>query len=162
MLTQARLKELLSYNPETGVFVWIKSRGNAKAMSEAGAIGKPHNYRRIKIDQKSYRAHRLAFLYMDGVMPEFVDHINHDKTNNNWSNLRCVTHKENMQNLKKYKNNKSGLTGVGWDEQLRKWRANISLGGKLIHLGRFKYIFDAACARKSAENRYGFHDNHGI
>ena len=80
-----------------------------------------------------------------------VDHIDGDITNNKLSNLRWVTHEENMQNRKKHSNNRSGITGVYWYKTLQKWQASITLNGKTKHLGRYEMLHEAVRARKYAE-----------
>ena len=99
---------------------------------------------------------------MTGEFPkEDMDHIDHIKTNNKWSNLREVSNQENHKNLKKNVNNKSGVSGVWWDAQRTKWIAHITVARKKIHLGVFKTKEGAVKARKEAEIKYGFHENHG-
>ena len=137
MLTQERLKELLDYDPETGVFVRKASRGTAKAGSVAGCMYNT-GYIMIRIDSKDYTAHRLAWLYVYGCWPtNQIDHINRVKDDNRLCNLREATQSENNWNVGKYKNNKSGLTGVSWHNSTKKWQAQISVNGKLIYLGLF-------------------------
>jgi hypothetical protein len=99
-LTQERLKEILHYDPETGMWTWIKERKymNILVGSIAGTV-KSNGYLYIGIDRKQYRASRLAFLYMTGKLPpDEVDHKNRVRLYNRWSNLRLVTHSENQQN----------------------------------------------------------------
>lgn len=160
MLTQERLKELLTYNPDTGVFTWIDSKN--KHREEAGYLNYK-GYMLIDIDGKKHRSHRLAFLYMTGSFPkEQVDHINHGKTDNRWSNLRMVSNTENHKNMKMQSNNTSGVTGVSWERRRDKWVVRIKDCGKYLHLGYFEDFFEAICTRKSAEIRYNYHENHGI
>jgi len=158
MLTQARLKELLHYCPDTGAFTWRINRGrNAKVGQIAGTFNR--GYVMIKIDGKSYGAHRLACLYSVGKLPEEVDHSNGDKSDNKLNNLLFVDHAKNMKNLPKQKRNKTGVTGVG---VLRGYyQANIRVNRKLLYLGFYADFFEAVCARKSAELKYNFHPNHG-
>ncbi len=91
-LTQKRLKELLHYDPDSGVFTWKVNRGGiAKAEVVAGCIGS-HKYILINVDRKRYLAHRLAFLYMENHFPvNQVEHINRIKSDNCWGNLRHST-----------------------------------------------------------------------
>ena len=166
MITQDRLKEVLHYCPETGVFTWLVGGGWRRRGAEAGSIcynnssNKP--YRHICANQQRYRAHRLAFLYMTGGFPEDqVDHEDGNGLNNAWSNLRPVTSAENAKNMRKRDNNTSGVTGVYWHKKGKKWQAKIMLDGRGIHLGLFLSKEDAIAARKAAEVTYGFHDNHG-
>ena len=164
-LTQSLLKSLYHYDPGTGIFTRVITiNGGGKAGSEAGYIDSTGSgYHRIAINGYPYYTHRLAFLFMTGSMPyREVDHINHNRTDNRWSNLRCATKRENTRNVKMKINNTSGITGVTWSKGTNKWRAQIQAGNKYIHLGCFTNIEDAAKARKAAEQNNGFHANHGL
>ncbi len=161
MISEQRLKELFSYNPETGIFSRLKARGPCRAGSEAG---RDHiaGYRHICIDKQDYLCHRLAFLYMTGRMPvDQVDHINHVRNDNRWENLREAGYEKNSKNKKIYASNRSGINGVAWKKKDAVWHARISIAGEEIHLGSFKDLFSAACARKSAEVLAGYHENNG-
>jgi hypothetical protein len=112
-LTQKRLKELLNYDHETGLFVWQESRGRVKEGRVAGSAHKAYGYTEITLDRKSYPAHRLVWLYNHGVFPvEQVDHLDGNRTNNRLENLREVSHCVNGRNRTKSCNNSSGITGV--------------------------------------------------
>ena len=161
MTTQSELKEALNYNPETGVFTWIISRGNGVKSGDVAGYIMLNGYASIRIGKISYLSHRLAFLYVYGRWPKEIDHINHDKSDNRWVNLREVSKQENQRNRSMNKNNTSGVAGVGWDKKNNRWEAQIKAKGKSIKLGRFIDKFEAICARKSANNKYGFHENHG-
>jgi len=150
MITQSELKELLEYNPDTGLFTWIKSNGNRrlKAGDAAGTKMKV-GYVRITIQGKNYLAHRLAYLYMTGNFPKNgIDHINHIKDDNRWSNLRDATNSQNNSNRVKQKNNTSGYKGVRWHKQHKKWRAEIKYMNKCIHIGCYTTPQEAAEAYK--------------
>lgn len=110
MLTQARLKELLRYDPETGVFTRLTRSAHNAGSGTVSLSG----YRVIHVEAVAHYAHRLAFLYMLGEMPKgVVDHLNGDRDDNRWSNLRDVTHHVNQQNLRAAQsNNKTKLLGV--------------------------------------------------
>ena len=109
---------------------------------------------------KTYPSHVLAYILHTGRRPDgMLDHINHDRTDNRWENLRVVTPAENMKNKSKYKNNKSGHTGVY--SKGKRWAANIRLDGCLKYLGTFNCKTSALIARKHAERKFGFHTNHG-
>ncbi len=160
-LTQALLKYALSYDELTGVFKWRNPNANRMSVGDV-AGGEQHGYIKIKLHSKLYSAHRLAWLYIYGEMPDDeIDHIDGNKSNNAIKNLRDVSHRENMMNMKKARNNKSGLTGVYLRKDNGKLGASIRVDTKIKHLGLFDTLFEAACARKSAEVVYGFHDNHG-
>jgi len=161
-LTQERLKSLLHYDPCTGVFTWLDRRSIRVAAGHIAGGIHPHGYIHIGINKRQYGAHRLAFLYMTGEMPvNQVDHINGVRDDNKWANLRHATHSINSKNRRKDKTNKSGVTGVHWNKRDERWQSNIRINWELLFLGYFTDWFEAVCARKSAETKYGFHINHG-
>jgi hypothetical protein len=99
---------------------------------------------------------------MEGVLPDSqVDHINGDRSDNRFCNLRVVTLQENRKNMRMCKRNTSGVTGVCWENDRKKWKADIKINDKTVKLGRFDTIIDAVSARISANKLYGFHINHG-
>ncbi|WP_299078970.1 HNH endonuclease [uncultured Paraglaciecola sp.] len=167
ILSQKELKRQLTYNPETGVFTRnIANIHTVKIGEEAGSVNSNidgKKYTRIRINNKRYLAHRLAVLYVDGIFPKHqVDHINGDGTDNKWSNLRQVTSAENQRNARLQANNRSGVCGVSYDNNKNRWRAQIKVNYKQIGLGYF-IDFDEACrARKLAEEKYNYHNNHGM
>jgi hypothetical protein len=175
MITQKYLHEALSYDQETGVFTWLDDRPvshfkneHGRSIWKARRAGKPAGYKgnrgyiQIGIYGKLISAHRLAWCYVYGNMPDDqIDHIDGDPINNQISNIRAVTNAENSKNQKRYKNNSSGVVGVYWDKRGEKWMSKIKVDGNQIYLGLFDKIEDAAAARKSAELEYGFHENHG-
>ena len=134
-MTYERLVERLHYDPETGVFTWKqKTTGRIKPNREAGWVTS-NGYRYIEIDGKGHAAHRLAFLYMTGKLPEThedVDHINMDPGDNRFENLRIATRGQNIVNSKRHKNNTSGYKGVSFDPGRQKWMAQCR--GKTLGL----------------------------
>jgi hypothetical protein len=138
-LTHDRLLEVLSYDPETGKFHWLKriSIRIKKVGSEAGSVT-PSGYLEIGIDGENYQIHRLAWFYMTGEWPKLqVDHKDTNRQNNKWDNLREATHGQNVQNSGPRKNNKSGLKGVSFDKSVGRWQARIMSERKLYLLGHF-------------------------
>lgn len=162
MLTQQMLKDMFYYSPNFGIFVWKKTIATrAKIGTIAGHIGS-QGYVRIRINGKAYSAHRMAFLYMEGMLPlRAVDHINGARADNSWANLRHATYLENSKNKKLQKNSSSGIIGVNFTSSSNKWTSRIGSNKERIELGVFPDFFEACCARKSAEIRYEFHKNHG-
>lgn len=153
-LSQARLKEVLHYDPETGEFRWRMPRRGVVVGALCGRVSKGHGYRDIGIDNTLWRAHRLAFLYMTGRLPENdVDHINRDKTDNRWGNLREANDSQNMSNVPRKRLNTTGLIGVVWDKSRGKWRAQIRINGRKTNLGRFATREEAARAHDEAAIR---------
>jgi hypothetical protein len=139
-LTQERLKELLTYDPETGLFYWLVDRGSIKAGAVAGC--RKRTYIAISVDDVIYRAHHLAWVYMTGRWPEpFVDHRDLNKHNNAWVNLREATKSQNQANVGIIASNKSGLKGVSryraGERYGKPWQACIGVNGKSKHLGHF-------------------------
>lgn len=162
MITFNRLKHVVRYNPETGVFTWLNPTNTSVLVGSV--LGGRHysGYIRASIDGKSYAVHRLAWLYMTGEWPaDQIDHINHIRDDNCWRNLREASNRENHMNRATSIRNTSGVTGVYWDKEAKKWLARIRVKGRLIHLGRFSDKNEAVAARKSAEVKYGYHENHG-
>ena len=155
-LTQKRLKELLNYNPETGIFRWKESRGCKESGSLAGNKNS-YGYIQIQIDRKLYNASRLAYLYIKGYLPEYeVDHEDRVRDNNKWENLRHVTQSCNARNTGLFRHNKSGITGVYWSKEDHRWVSQICIKNKTKRLGQYKNKTDAAQARWEAEVEYGF------
>jgi len=162
MITQDKLKHLLEYNKDSGDFIWIRPYKNQISKGDIAGFINDRGYLMIGIGGKSYRAHRLAFLYMEGSMPpNQVDHINHNRSDNRWCNLRHSTYAANNKNASIRKRNKSGCTGVHWDNNNSKWCSKITSNGNTIHLGVYDDIEDAIRVRKEAERAHGFHENHG-
>jgi len=164
MVTQALLKELFIYNPDTGLFIRRKQvRGpNGRIGNIAGHKDKSNGYVKIGVNGKSYKAHRLVWLYMYGKFPSNqLDHINHNRSDNRLSNLREVSMAENLKNKKFYSCSKHGFNGVIFQPTRNTWYARISVNGKLIHIGRYRTFYAACYAGHSANIKYGFHQNHG-
>lgn len=161
-LTQEILKSLVHYDPETGLMTWVEARNSrARKGEEAGSVNKHNGYRYVHIDYRRYLIHRLTFLYMTGRWPTEIDHIDGDRLNNKWANLREVTRRQNSRNLGVRTNNASGVVGVHWSRPCQRWMATIRVNYKRLYLGAFKDISDAITARKQAETQYQFHSNHG-
>lgn len=151
MLSQSRLKELVHYNPDTGVFTrLVTTAANAMAGNIAGNFDSL-GYVQICVDGARYRGHRLAWLYMTGEWPKHViDHIDLNTGNNCWNNLREATRSQNQQNHPMHKNNKVGFKGVTRFQ--KGYRATIKVRGKQKHLGCFSTPEEAYSAYAKAAN----------
>ncbi len=177
--TALELRELLTYDPDTGALHWlhraekwfsgktrdrsISASGWNKKFAGKAAFTAVDTEDRIcgRLLNTAMRAHVVAFALHSGEWPEDeIDHINGDPSDNRASNLRLVSHAENMRNLKICVKNTSGIMGVGLDKWTGKWRALITVGGKRHCLGRFFTKESAIAARKDAEAKFGFHENH--
>jgi len=165
MLTQEILKTFLEYNPETGVFKrkgFVDRWGNFIKKNNVLSELSKEGYLVISINKKLYKAHRLVFLYMlDRVLGdgEEVDHVDGNKGNNRFDNLRIVNRSVNMKNKSIYTNNTTGVIGVS--RFGNRYRARINLDGKRFSLGLFDSVEDAAVARSAFEKEFGYCENHG-
>jgi len=161
MITQEYLKSRLIYNSDTGVFIWLKNKSNNVKIGSVAGGKAAMGYSRIMIDGSNYKSHRLAWLYCNGNLPNMIDHMDGNRSNNAIENLRDVSSIENSRNMKMYSTNSSGVVGVRLDKKSNKWHARINVKSKLIHLGYFFEKESAIIARVEAEIKYGFHENHG-
>lgn len=149
VLTCDRIKELLDYDPDTGGFRWLRTKGRMRAGQAAGATD-TYGYRVIRADGVLYKAHRLAWLYVHGCWPEgLLDHINREPGDNRIANLREATQSENMHNANRH--SKSGVPGVRWRADRSRWVAQIRVGYRQHVLGSFPTKQEAIDARRKAE-----------
>lgn len=153
-LTPERVKDLLEYNPDTGVLFWRVNRSTVKAGMRAGWLNKTTGYILVHIDGRAYQAHRIIWTIVYGRWPqEQIDHINRDRADNRLANLRGASIAENAQNKSLYKNNASGYSGIGWHKQTQKWHVRLYISGKTKSLGLFKTLEDAISTREIAKTR---------
>ena len=179
-LTLELLHKILTYDSETGDFywkhrprdtfktlracnIWNTRFANKKAGCRANrGYSSRDDYCKIEITifDRNRFAHRLAWFMHYGEWPkDEIDHINGDATDNRIENLRDVSTKENGRNKSIHVNNTTGVTGVS--KRNGKFRATIKVDGKSKELGLYDTLEAAAAARKEAEIKYGFHENHG-
>ena len=150
MLTAERLRELLDYDPETGVFRWRVRRGSAHTGRRAGTPG-PKGSLVIRVDRILHLAHRLAWLWMTGEWPAaMIDHVDLKPANNKWSNLRSASSAQNNWNTGARRHNSIGAKEVHFDKARGKYRAQIQANKYPRHLGYFGNLEDAAAAYISA------------
>ena len=151
------IREMFTYDPNTGELVHAVGRLVGKPIGRYDRDG----YLRASFRNKTQRVHRLVWLYVYGVWPEIIDHINHNKADNRVINLRSVSRLENQRNRSLSANNKSGVNGVYWAPRDKRWIAHIKIRGVNTYLGCFKSFDDAVLARQEAESANGFHELHG-
>jgi hypothetical protein len=172
MITQERLKHLLSYDPETGVFRHLKPPDRICRMKEgdiAGTVGgsRTHRYRKLCVDGEYYYAHHLAWLYANGEWRDRIDHKDRDGLNNAISNLRPCTQSQNLINTEVTKPCRHGR-GVHFHHKgkprIKRYQARIGVNGKNISLGYFTTAEEASLAYiEAAEKYYGeFAERHRL
>jgi len=181
-LTQEIVRELLDYNPETGILTWkqrgrhwftkdqywkrwnTRYAGKQAAKSINRRPGDGYSIRKLQVLWKNYTAHKIIWLWMTGEFPkDQVDHIDRDGTNNKWSNLREADSFGNAKNRSKLRSNTSGVTGVNWHSSSNRWHARVSVDGFRHTLGFFAED-DLASAAKAVEDfrlNHGFAEDHG-
>jgi hypothetical protein len=162
MLTKALVRRIFNYDPATGIFTWKIRAANCVHVGDVVGIKHHSGYIDLVIKQRKFRAHRIAFIWMTGRTPLFVDHINHDKADNRWINLREVTHSENHKNGTVRANCKSGIPGVYWVPKSRRWRVTVTINQVQTYLGEYRDFDDAVAIRKRNEPAAGYHPFHGL
>ena len=170
-LTQATVRELLDYDPETGALTWkrrdrrwftsdrIWNSWNAKHAGKLAFTSlDTHGYAFSTICRAHCLAHRVVWLWVTGCWPSQIDHKNRVRTDNRWHNLREVTNRENSQNRSLRRDNKSGHAGVCRANGGEGYVVEISVNGRRRYLGRHPTIEAAVAVRKAAEFKYGYGD----
>lgn len=151
------------YDLESGILTRVKKFSRWGTLSDCKPKNdwctNEHGYYRLKFNGRYTKVHRVVWLWMTKSWPGEIDHIDGNRTNNRWSNLREVSRKDNGRNLRPRKDSLTGVPGVVWEYNA--WCCKIKFEYQSIYLGRTKDFFEACCIRKSAENKYNFHPNHG-
>lgn len=148
MLTQSQVQELFAYKDGE-----LTRRSGSYADKVAGSLNKK-GYVIVCVNYKLLKAHRLVFLYHHGYLPEQIDHIDGNKSNNRIENLRAATNGQNMMNRGAFRNNTSGCKGVFWDKEHGRWRVSIRKDKVLKHIGRFDDIELAELVAVEARDKY--------
>ena len=150
-LNQERVKELFDYDFSTGLLTRKLKSGKRRLCGH-----KPisEGYGKVKIDGKMYLTHRVIWLWVFGLWPSEIDHIDRDRMNNRINNLREVCHQENQHNASLRQDNSSGFRGVSWHKVTGKYQVVISKACKQIHIGLFSSFDEAVFASKMAKIKY--------
>jgi hypothetical protein len=149
-ITQAYLREVLNYCPDSGALTWRTKVGRKTVVGQpAGTVDCTTGYIRVGLAEGKHQAHRLVWMYMTGEWPTHcIDHKNLDRSDNRWDNMRPATKAQNMYNTPVPSHNTSGIKGVGWSKSKGKWRATISINNKAKHIG---YFSDSAAAETALQ-----------
>jgi hypothetical protein len=142
-LDQNLLQKIFKYEPNTGVLTHaVNTPPRGKLGTEVGWIN-GHGYRRISIKGREYPAHKVIWMWMTGTYPlNDIDHIDGDRSNNSWTNLRLSTRSQNLMNQGRKPNNKSGFKGV--TSRGGSHSAQFRIGGKIVRIGSFSTAREAA------------------
>ena len=148
MIDHAELKEMFDY--QDGQLIVKTNNKSRKSGDVVGSLNS-NGYLVASVKSKIYRIHRLIFMWHHGFMPDQIDHINGVRSDNRIENLRQATASQNNQNRKT--TSSSGIKGVHWHKQSRKWVASICINRKSVHLGSFLNKEDAAKVANKARNK---------
>jgi hypothetical protein len=178
VLTQDIVRELLDYDPLTGDLTWkvrdVKwcvllgspspafcAYWNSEFAGTRAFTAITNGYKVGRMFDVLYKAHRIIWLWVYGVWPDKIDHINHARGDNRIANLRDVTSAENRRNVSLTPANTSGYVGVKWHKTGKKWQASFQDKGVEVYLGLFSDIHEAAKKVQAARLSAGYHVNHG-
>lgn len=173
------LHKILRYEHATGKLFWrhrpvemfrdgkfyaerVAAAWNSRFAEKEAFTARVDGYPCGRFSGSTYRAHRVIWAMCKGSDPTLdIDHVNGDRADNRIENLRDVSNHENTRNRKRRLDNTSGVVGVIWRTKTQTWQAKIGVAGRTLHLGYFDSFDDAVAARKTAEVKHGFHENHG-
>ena len=158
-ITAEEIKQVLSYDRDTGLFTWLVDCGSNKVKGKIAGAEK-EGYITIHIDSQQYRAHILAWIYVYGYTPDELDHENRIKSDNRIKNLRLTTRVLNAQNRAPQSRNTSGVSGVCLNKKSGKWRATLTTNGEFRYLGEYLLMEDAISARLLSEKEANFGVHH--
>lgn len=162
MHTLEEFKAEMRLDQDLGRFFWLRSGKGRMPGLQVGSFD-VHGYGQVNFKRTVYKEHRLVWLFVTGEWPDGqIDHINHDRRDNRFENLRIVTNQENHFNRPLQKTNKSGVPGVWFDKRVGMYKTYINVNGKRINLGYFDDKEKAISVRLAANLEYGFHENHGV
>lgn len=158
-LSASEAREFLSYEKTTGVLVWLKKPSIGVAAGSVAGCVTSQGYLQIRLKGSPYLAHRLAFLIVEGRWPDEIDHVNGNRKDNSWANIRECTRVQNMRNKRKRKDS-HGITGVTWHKSSGLWRVHIG-GGGMKSSSYYESLLDAVAGRLRLEKELGYSARHG-
>lgn len=154
-LTQEDVRELFDYDPATGLFLRRKTTNQSARKGEVVGTLDRYGYLKVRIKKRSYKLHRIAWLYVHGSFPRaLLDHVNGVRSDNRIANLRECNHSQNGCNMRPKAGTSSGIKGVSWVASAGKWKAQIGVNYKDIFLGHFDTAEEAGEAYRVAAQKY--------
>ena len=159
-VTQSALLGEFAYCELTGALTYKRTTASG-FIGDVATYSHSGGYLSVSIGKKSYLAHRIIYLMQTGMWPDCIDHINHNRSDNSWCNLRTVDGATNNRNSSSQTNSTTGVVGVSLHKPTNKYRAYISVNSRAKHLGLFESVSAAQAAREKANMEYGYHTNHG-
>lgn len=162
VLSHDYLHEIMRYDSATGNLYWKSKRKNQKATKDPIGYTDPKGYRYIKVDGRRYAAHRIIWCMNHREWPNgLIDHRNQNPSDNRADNLRVASRSINAKNTKLREDNTSGVMGVCWHKNKKRWVVRINSNRKRVELGSYKTFKEAVAVRRGAEVKCGYHNNHG-
>lgn len=158
------LRQLLRYEPGTGKLFWLPRKDDpaftTRWAGREAFTTVERGYLQGRIFSEIHYAHRIIWRMQTGELPDDIDHVNGNRADNRWANLRHASRAENMRNRRLSSNNASGIHNVHLTPH-GTWQAYIGNAGRSVCLGSFSTKAEAAAARQGAERALGYHRNHG-
>lgn len=154
MITQEELKNIVIYDPDTGIFKYIKQTNPRALIGRIAGTKQKDGHLYLQYKKKRYQLHQLAFLYMEGSLPNEVDHINRISNDNRWCNLRKCTRTQNSYNSSIRSNNTSGVKGISLNKRNGKWLVRMYINGKETFIGEYVDKEEAIRINKLYRNKY--------
>lgn len=162
MVNSDKLNEYLKYDPETGYLTWIKKPNKKIGINARAGYLHKSGYRQLNFLGKTYPEHRIIWCMVNGEFPKGqIDHINHIRDDNRFSNLREVSHAENARNRTKSKTSRVKEVGIWYCKRRKRYIAEITFNNKKVFQRSFENVEDAITARQAKAKELGFHENHG-
>ncbi len=153
-LTAQKLREILHYDPDTGVWTWLVALSSTRGIGSIAGTVSVHGYRIITYRGEKYRSGKLAWLYMTGEWPtQEIDHDDRDKLNDRWGNLFDRSRSQNALNRDLQSNNFSGTRGIHFDTVRGKWNVQVKKDNVTHYIGRYDDYDEAVAARDEAASR---------
>lgn len=153
-LSHKHVKECFHYEPSSGKLTWKISKARCVKIGQEAGWMRSDGYRQVEVDGTKFLVHRLIYFFIEGKFPpKEIDHIDGNKSNNRWNNIRACSRSENMSNAGPRRNNKLGIRGVYYDPKRRRYITRIRKGCTKKYIGSFKTKEEAARAYQEEQSK---------